>query len=462
MIHKSLAKTSNQEAFRTTGTSQYPPAMDTALAIAILETFQADCNTQLLTAGMAGPLQPTFEAEETALEEKREVKKLRKEETSKHEHQLPSDVGMQPEKQEEEEVEGPRRRAASSSSSSAPGWGRPLQAYYKGLHRGIHDGGGLCSPGRWAVKKRKPLEGEKATTLAAEVKKLFLSWMAKVESGKKGGAQEIFWKLSAGLCKESPFSGTMDEQRQQLDRVILGLGLNPARRKDDRLTEINFRRLDAVLQILQDEDFDYLDQMASQGVILGADEELPRVEKVFEEKTKWAREFTDELMEDRMADNYPSAEESWEDIVRQVEEELQRGTIVEMDEAAAIKEYGGRLAVAALGAVPKEQGSASVRLIHDGSYSVDVNRRIRVRDRLRFPLIDDAAAVLLEAERASKDPEGPQRFSMVYDISRAHKLIPIVRRDWGLQAFRLPGNQRPGKIFVHTRGTFGIASAAYW
>ena len=127
-----------------------------------------------------------------------------------------------------------------------------------------------------------------------------------------------------------------------------------------------------------------------------------------------------------------------------------------------MKEFGGRLAVAALGAVPKEQGSSAVRLIHDGSYSVDVNRRIRVRDRLRFPLIDDAAAVLIETERASRGAEGPQRFSMVYDISRAHKLIPIVRRDWGLQAFRLPGKHRPGKIFVHTRGTFGIGSAAYW
>ena len=96
---------------------------------------------------------------------------------------------------------------------------------------------------------------------------------------------------------------------------------------------------------------------------------------------------------------------------------------------------------------------------------MDVNRRIKVRDRLRFPLIDDAAAILVEAERMSHWKDGPQRMSMVYDISRAHKLIPIRRRDWGLQAFRLPGQcgDRAGrKIYLHTRGTFGIASAAYW
>ena len=37
----------------------------------------------------------------------------------------------------------------------------------------------------------------------------------------------------------------------------------------------------------------------------------------------------------------------------------------------------------------------------------------------------------------------------------------MAEEDWGLQAFRLPGD-KSGDIFVHTRGTFGIASAAYW
>ena len=52
-------------------------------------------------------------------------------------------------------------------------------------------------------------------------------------------------------------------------------------------------------------------------------------------------------------------------------EDVERGCIIEMDEAEAVKEYSGRLAVAALGAVPKDLESSTVRLIHDGSYSVD-------------------------------------------------------------------------------------------
>ena len=31
------------------------------------------------------------------------------------------------------------------------------------------------------------------------------------------------------------------------------------------------------------------------------------------------------------------------------------------------------------------------------------------------------------------------RFSVLYDIARAHRLIPVREEDWGLQAFRMPG-----------------------
>ena len=44
-----------------------------------------------------------------------------------------------------------------------------------------------------------------------------------------------------------------------------------------------------------------------------------------------------------------------------------------MTEEDARSQYGSRLAVATLGAVPKGLNSSAVRLIHDGSYSVDVS-----------------------------------------------------------------------------------------
>jgi hypothetical protein len=51
---------------------------------------------------------------------------------------------------------------------------------------------------------------------------------------------------------------------------------------------------------------------------------------------------------------------------------------------------------------------------------------------------------------------------LIYDICRAHKLVPVQQKDWGLQAFRLPKGKAAGFIFLHTKGTFGIASAAHW
>eukprot|EP00435_Cladocopium_sp_Y103_P012380 s1532_g3.t1 len=189
---------------------------------------------------------------------------------------------------------------------------------------------------------------------------------------------------------------------------------------------------------------------------------MPRTPKVFEEKVKWPREFVETQMQEIWAENYESAEAGKADIYRQVDEELERGTIRLFSEQAVKEKYGNRLAVAALGAVPKELNSDRVRLIHDGSYSVDVNRRIKVRDRMRFPLIDDAAAVLVEVRKSSEELGTEERCSVVYDVKRAHKLVPILESDWGLQAFRLPGERRSDGVYVHTRGTFGVASAAYY
>lgn len=99
--------------------------------------------------------------------------------------------------------------------------------------------------------------------------------------------------------------------------------------------------------------------------------------------------------------------------------------------------------------MPKELGSDRVRLIHDGSYSVDVNHRIRVRDRLRFPLIDDASAVLEETRSMAKGMDNEERCSMLYDVKKAHKLVPVRKEDWALQAFRLPGERKSDGVYMH-------------
>ena len=100
------------------------------------------------------------------------------------------------------------------------------------------------------------------------------------------------------------------------------------RRSSDPLWEINFRRLMAIGKLMDDEDCDFLDEVASEGVSLGVDEEMPGVPSVFEEKlNKWAREFVDEGIRQVWSENYSSAEGGKLDIWRQVDEEVAKGTI---------------------------------------------------------------------------------------------------------------------------------------
>ena len=446
-----LARRTNQEAFRTTHTSAYPPAMDAALAQAFFYVFQS--SPQLLT-----PPEGITDSK-SGERPKGDENKCK---TDQQKREAGQDSSLTDEVREE--IQEPSSEEdggwVEKTNLGDPGNGMkgPMTAYYKGKHRIIHDGGGLGSPGRWPVESRRQLSSKKGLSLASVIRREFLKWIVKA----KGRAEEIFWELARGEAKGSPFQDSLGESREAVDKALEEMGGTPRRREGDRDTEINFRRLAAMAEATGDEDFQYLEEMASKGVSLGVDEVMPRTPKVFEEKTKWAREFVIEELRETWADNYESAEEGKVDIWRQVDEEVANGTILKFTEEEIKAEYGQRVAVAALGAVPKELGSEKVRLIHDGSYSVDVNRRIKVRDRMRFPLIDDATAVLVEAQEMAAAQKTERRSSLVYDIKRAHKLIPVRREDWALQAFRLPGERKGEGVFVHTRGTFGVASAAYY
>lgn len=419
---KSLARRNNEESFRTTGSDIYPPQLDEAIASAIIEH----------RAPMKSQPPPSAGGQKKASTSCEVV------------------VAKEPFK------------APRLSKAEKPGWGRPIKCYYKGAHRTIHDGGGLCSPGRWPVDSRHEIGDGAGGILVNVCKTLFLKWILETEKSSNGGVKEVFWSLAGGKSRKSPFEDWMSHAREELDEKLKGMGFACKRRSEDRLSEVNFRRLKAMLEALGDEDFEWIEELSKTGVMLGVDETMPRVEAVFEEKEKWNLDFTEESFHDVFAENYDSARSNEGDIVRQVMEEVEKGTIIHMDMGTAKEKFKGRLAVAALGAVPKELGSSVVRIVHDGSYSVDVNHRIKVLDRMRFPTVDDAGGVLCHLEDVLEEMGGGARMSVLYDVARAHKLVPIKEEDWGYQAFRLPGEEHKDKVFVHTTGTFGIASAAYW
>eukprot|EP00435_Cladocopium_sp_Y103_P070051 s861_g34.t1 len=436
-VTTSLARTSTDTSFRTTGTDVYPPELDLGIARALIQHVQGSLDT-------------------SSKEGAKEAPKDEKKEEAKAEKQL-ADEEMSVER-EDSRVGTHLQRHGDSSP------GGPIKCYYKGKHRTIHDGGGLNSPGRWPVRDRREIGTMPGRRIASACKMMFLEWIQNKDKGSEKGVEACFWHLAAGRCLSSPFEEDMEAFRRRLDELLEGMQWKPKRRPEDCDTEVNFRRLKCILEALGDPDHSWLEEVASEGVSLGVDEELPRVPEVFEEKCKWNLSFTDEEFRDTFSDNYKSAEENAEDITRQVMEEVEKGSIVEMPLAEAEETYKGRLAIAALGAVPKELGSSVVRIVHDGSYSVDVNHRIKVKDRMRFPTIDDASGILMHVEDEVQREGGLTRFSALYDVARAHKLLPVKKKDWGYQAFRLPNRkgQAEDKIFLHKRGTFGIASAAYW
>ena len=240
--------------------------------------------------------------------------------------------------------------------------GPPMRVSYKGEVRSLHDGAGLCSPGRWPVSKRAHARSEREASTRRWFEEAFTSWTSTVGEDK---AKEIFWAMAGGKLHESPFGEEMDELKRRLDEHLGRWGMEPKRMETDRSSEINFRRLRALAEVMEDEDYIFLEEVASKGVRLGVDMEMPRTPEVYEEKFKWTVDATDEVMRDILAENYESTEENSEDIERQVLQEVEKGTIIRMMEHEAKRRFKGRLAVAALGAVPKELGTKRVRLIHD-------------------------------------------------------------------------------------------------
>lgn len=160
----------------------------------------------------------------------------------------------------ETKVKAPEHKNAQQESE---GKGVPVLVYYKGKHRPINDGAGLCSPGRWRPSQRKRLRG-KRDDLGGKV------WFAFP------GVRGTFWKLASGKVSGSPFGDFAKRAREEVDVCLVALGEALFRRRKDRETEINMRRLEAVASCLEDEDFGYLEEMASAGVCIGVDVELPR------------------------------------------------------------------------------------------------------------------------------------------------------------------------------------------
>ena len=88
----------------------------------------------------------------------------------------------------------------------------------------------------------------------------------------------------------------------------------------------------------------------------------------------------------------------------------------------ALVAYGDSISLVDLGALEKKGESEEVRSIFNATHGVVTNFLIRVRDHVRNPISADICAVLSEMAR-----EACQHFTLVYDISHAHRQIGATR-----------------------------------
>jgi hypothetical protein len=367
-------------------------------------------------------------------------------------------------------------------------WGRgsPLMANKKGGKVPIVDGGGLCSPGRWPIKQRVLPDGKAVAMVREIIWEGFLRCTPKFD---RGCPKRELMRIACGHRESSPFPAKEVERiRKEVRAALKACGFGGGEpRHGDREQAFHVRLMGELASAAQDPDAYYTDFWA-RGVWVGSkDRPLPRTPAVFSRKVKWRLGELDPLAQPEWRPNYSSLDDHVPQVKKQFEQEEERGFMGRTSLRQALSRYGDSLSVGAIGAIEKKGETEEVRIIFDATHGVLTNFLIRVRDHVRNPTSADIRAVLCEMAR-----EACGHFTLVYDVSHAHRQIPVDEAEWGRLACQIEGTAadtlreqspllrgrssaavRPSQItfteaqlneeiWLNKVGTFGVGSAGYW
>ena len=123
-------------------------------------------------------------------------------------------------------------------------------------------------------------------------------------------------------------------------------------------------------------------------------------------------------------------------VVGQYRKEIDEGLMGVMTLGESLDGYGHDLTIGVTGAIAKK-GSApggEVRVIYDGTNGICLNYGVKVRDQVKFPSAPDIKAVLAEMYE-----EGGAFISLLFDVGKAHRRVPIIPEEWGRQACQVSG-----------------------
>ena len=381
-------------------------------------------------------------------------------------------------------------------------WGdrAPLRALKKGVARLFTDGAGFASPGRWRKSRRNLPHND----VAKEIRKIFLRGLRKAEPHLPGKSFKSGLHAAAGGKLEAcPFpEELLEEIRADLRVVLMEFGYGDALpHPGDVQQKIEVRLAQALLEAFKDPDACFCNWWATGAWLGSAKRKLPRTPCLYDRKVRWALPTSAEELHGEWQVNYSSLREHRDQVQTQFEQEEKEGLMRRTTLKEALARWGDQLRIAGTGAIAKKGGVGEVRVIFDGSNGILVNTEIIVRDQIRFPTADDIKVVLKEMHAEQKPC-----FTLLFDVSKAHRRMPIVEEEWGRQACQVRGSaaevaQRkrrkegdaefkrrirgasPSRVplppnpmklgdfteaelgedlWLNLVGTFGVASAGYW
>ena len=330
------------------------------------------------------------------------------------------------------------------------GRGPCLKARWGGKVRDLHDGAGLCSPGRW-------LPADRLVPNWKGLEVLRNKWICLIHTHVPD-VQRAVMKMACAQATESPFPTAMLVEARGIWQDVLRSESTALPSDRDLLVVVESQpflltAISETLREIGDPDFRIFDgakESFSTGVPIGFQCKLPRTPAVFERKTKF-RSY-EEGDSNLFMDNFTTVRGHEEELENQFKAEAQLGMMVEVSLEEAKRLYpAGRLRIAGLGAI--EKSDLSFRVLHDGTHGVDVNAGLRPRDRQRMPTAGDLRTSLAHCSTVPG-----VHFSLQADLSKAHRRYRHLQSDWGLQACSL----KKGSVWLNKVGTFGIGTASYW
>ena len=365
--------------------------------------------------------------------------------------EVPGDKVATAEDAEEEDTKEPQQATVIDSGCQGP----PLTAKYAGRSEFFCDGMGLCSPGRWHPHLRQRGRTVEQQQFCEKLAELIDKFCAE----KLGDLATASMRLALGRFQQSPFTASdLQELRQRWFDLL------PDRTKAMEVPADQPFFLHALAQSLRlmgDPDTEIIDgnglSSFVNGVHIGHLHPLGPTPQVFRPRVK--EPSYDETGWDLSMDNYFRGTEAEAEAILEShfkEEELE-GRMKPVSEKEAMKQYPGKnLRVAAQGILDKPDGGH--RIIHDGTHGVRLNNEIQVLDRLENPGPRELATIM----RVSGAANERVVFSVNADIAKAHRRVKVKVRcaDWGVQACKTSSGSKV--IWLNKRGTFGVASAAYW